>query len=94
MTDNDPAESLALEAWREWFRSPIDSSWSNDGIGAIVAALRTPEGARALFPELAAAVDAWTEHVTDSEHLNVGRVAMIAARVFTLPDQPDQENPE
>ncbi len=54
----------------------------------------TPEGARALHPELADAVDAWTEHVTDSEHLNVGRVAMTAARLFTIPDQPDQEHPE
>jgi hypothetical protein len=88
MTDNDPAVTIAKAAANgATFGGPAP-------VDLIVAALRTPEGARALFPELAAAVDAWTEHVTDSEHLNVGRVAMIAARVFTLPDQPDQENPE
>jgi hypothetical protein len=66
---------------------------NEDAARRAVAWARTPEGARALFPELAEAVDAMRFQTGASQMEEFVDCAFIAARVFTLPDQPDQENP-
>ena len=59
MTD-DPAVTLARAAIDTWRNNYDAEDMHGPSLDAtIVAAFRTTEGARALFPELAEAVDAW-----------------------------------
>lgn len=98
MTDNDPAVELV--------RRISNKGWWYGSAPEVVATLRTPKGARALFPELAAAVERMRhanlaataplgkpipEAASDEYDEALEALWFTAADLFAVPDR--QENP-